>query len=220
MPSASEDFDFGSGEPAAPAEERPIGESPIDGSLFSGLIGVERRTQSTMVLPSALPGPAFCPTAESSSRIDVSSRAGVRVFESDEIMQSIYQALLLDERWLDKRAAIIHRDHAQCQQCGGVRAALEVHHIIYLRGHMPWDYPDHLLVTLCSICHDREEEQRAEADAKLTSAFWLLGATNERMRVVAELLTELDRLNDYNGRLLYQLRESLEKAIDQRRTPN
>jgi len=34
---------------------------------------------------------------------------------------------------------------------------LEVHHVCYVRGKEPWEYPDELLKCLCPVCHyDRQ----------------------------------------------------------------
>jgi hypothetical protein len=41
---------------------------------------------------------------------------------------------------------------------------LSVHHRRYIKGLMPWEYPGHLLITLCPNCHDEERATRSELE--------------------------------------------------------
>lgn len=75
--------------------------------------------------------------------------------ESD-FFQKTYIEKLQDIRWIKARALIKIRDDHQCQQCGGHEDwgyRLEVHHIKYISGREPWEYPSNYLVTLCEKCH-------------------------------------------------------------------
>ncbi|WP_259069929.1 HNH endonuclease [Mucilaginibacter sp. X4EP1] len=71
-----------------------------------------------------------------------------------------YGNLLFDTRWKSKRNEIMTRDNGCCVICGGTEE-LQVHHRQYqyvkaAKGFkVPWDYPDHLLITLCKSCHQR-----------------------------------------------------------------
>lgn len=65
-----------------------------------------------------------------------------------------YQETLKDERWLNKRKHILYRDKYQCSTCGS-KFHLNVHHLFYVDGVEPWDYPDDTLVTLCQKCHEK-----------------------------------------------------------------
>lgn len=67
-----------------------------------------------------------------------------------------YLAKLRDPRWQKKRLEILQRDEWKCQDCGNKDRTLHVHHRVYERGAEPWDYADHLLVTLCEFCHEGE----------------------------------------------------------------
>lgn len=75
-----------------------------------------------------------------------------------------YGASLLDVRWKAKRATILARDAHRCRVCGAVEQ-LQVHHRQYFfypalqRFANPWEYPDHLLVSLCQQCHLRGHRQ-------------------------------------------------------------
>ena len=35
---------------------------------------------------------------------------------------------------------------------------LVVHHTTYITGHLPWQYDNELLITLCKDCHNKEHE--------------------------------------------------------------
>lgn len=75
-----------------------------------------------------------------------------------------YGSLILHPNWKAKRQEILARDGHQCIICGS-SVELQVHHRQYLfvkatqRFKAPWDYPDHLMITLCSSCHSRGHAQ-------------------------------------------------------------
>lgn len=71
-----------------------------------------------------------------------------------------YGELLFDERWRKKRQIILFRDRNRCVLCTN-KDNLQVHHRQYhflsqlQQFKPPWDYEDHLLITLCKSCHNR-----------------------------------------------------------------
>lgn len=71
-----------------------------------------------------------------------------------------YGALLFDSRWRAKRMEIIQRDDNRCVICFSAEK-LEVHHRQYhfvkalSQFKAPWDYENHLMITLCGNCHGR-----------------------------------------------------------------
>ena len=71
-----------------------------------------------------------------------------------------YGSLLFDARWKEKREAILKRDENRCVLCKSDHN-VQVHHRQYhfiIRDNQfkaPWDYDDHLLITLCESCHKR-----------------------------------------------------------------
>jgi hypothetical protein len=69
-----------------------------------------------------------------------------------------YSEKLKDPRWQKKRLDILQRDGWFCQKCFNKEATLHVHHRRYIPGRDPWDYSNHLLVTLCEECHSVERE--------------------------------------------------------------
>ncbi|HQR20070.1 MAG TPA: hypothetical protein PKV98_04345 [Burkholderiaceae bacterium] len=65
-----------------------------------------------------------------------------------------YYEKLKDPRWQKRRLDILARDEWMCQACYDAESTLHVHHIAYRKGAEPWEYPDHMLVTLCEECHE------------------------------------------------------------------
>jgi 5-methylcytosine-specific restriction endonuclease McrA len=71
-----------------------------------------------------------------------------------------YAEKLRDPRWQKKRLEILARDGWTCRVCHDTESTLHVHHIQYLQNHDPWDYPNDLLLTLCNLCHELEQDRR------------------------------------------------------------
>lgn len=69
-----------------------------------------------------------------------------------------YSELLKDPRWQRKRLEILNRDNFTCKCCGAKESTLHVHHFKYLKGNMPWEYPDSNFITMCYECHYEEEQ--------------------------------------------------------------
>lgn len=78
-----------------------------------------------------------------------------------------YGEMLRDPRWQRKRLEIFQRDGFQCQFCGDADSPLHVHHIHYLKGSAPWEYPEEFLVTLCEDCHEEEKDELHQSKAWL-----------------------------------------------------
>jgi hypothetical protein len=71
-----------------------------------------------------------------------------------------YAEKLRDPRWQRKRLEILERDNFKCRHCMSKDKTLHIHHRIYRKGKMPWDYEDHIFVTLCEDCHKNAEETK------------------------------------------------------------
>lgn len=64
-----------------------------------------------------------------------------------------YARLLEDPLWKAKAHKIKERDNWTCQKGFEIENPLHVHHKGYCPGRKPWEYPDHVLITLCNVCH-------------------------------------------------------------------
>ena len=70
---------------------------------------------------------------------------------------SEYIKLLRHPYWQRKRLEVLNRDRFACQKCGETFKNLQVHHKFYDFSLFPWEYQDDALVTLCELCHEKEE---------------------------------------------------------------
>jgi hypothetical protein len=64
-----------------------------------------------------------------------------------------YSEKLTDPRWQKRRLEIMQRDDFACQEGDSKEKTLNVHHLYYVSGRDPWNYPSVALVTLCRECH-------------------------------------------------------------------
>lgn len=81
-----------------------------------------------------------------------------------------YSELLRKPQWQKRRLEILARDGWACCWCGDRESNLQVDHRHYVRGRLPWEYPDADLTTLCEACHGRITELRREG-AELLGQF-------------------------------------------------
>lgn len=66
-----------------------------------------------------------------------------------------YYILLKSPLWQKKRLEIMQRDNFSCRSCGCKDKMLHVHHLYYVKGKNPWDYPNDAFLTLCEECHNK-----------------------------------------------------------------
>lgn len=77
-------------------------------------------------------------------------------------MKPTYSKLLRDPRWQKRRLSILNRDNFTCNDCKSQTKELHVHHVIYEKGVLPWNYDASGLMTLCEECHPiRQHRQNA-----------------------------------------------------------
>lgn len=120
-----------------------------------------------------------------------------------------YLDLLRNPLWQKKRLDIMNRDNWTCAECkSGLNDAktLHVHHIKYVFGRDPWDYPDANFETLCEDCHaDRHDKKKVQAepligtseeDDSMNAAFAIL---------YADLKKEISRLTKDDVDVLQQV---------------
>ncbi len=74
---------------------------------------------------------------------------------------STYQSKINSKLWQDKSHRVKTRDNLKCQafDCSTPNSILQVHHIDYIFGVEPWDYPEDMLITLCQDCHAKEKSR-------------------------------------------------------------
>lgn len=69
-----------------------------------------------------------------------------------------YAEKLKDPRWQRKRLEILDLARWRCRECGRTDRQFVVHHVFYIPGREPWDYPDYMLLALCDPCHKTRPE--------------------------------------------------------------
>lgn len=108
------------------------------------------------------------------------------------VKMKTYSEKLKDPRWQRKRLEIMERDQFKCRHCRSTEKTLNVHHKVYRKGKMPWDYEDDVFVTLCEDCHKVAEEQKervllmmgrsAFVDDQIAFASELIGSNSTKNR--------------------------------------
>lgn len=71
-------------------------------------------------------------------------------------VKKTYSEKLKHPKWQKKRLEILNRDKFTCQSCKAEDRTLHIHHFQY-RSCEPWEYEGTELITLCEVCHEREE---------------------------------------------------------------
>lgn len=99
------------------------------------------------------------------------------------MMNMTYKEKLQHPKWQKKRLCILERDSWRCRSCGSEDKNLQVHHLIYAKRD-PWDYPDHVLRTLCWECHEQRQELTDKAVDALRMA--VADIPTQRLSLVAE----------------------------------
>lgn len=124
-----------------------------------------------------------------------------------------YSELLQDPRWQAKRLTILSRDNYTCRQCSATNTELHVHHHVYLTGHLPWEYEDEYLITLCAKCHQNEETLKS-LDSIIVEHLLCQGITRQQMLDIITAITR--RLQNHPlASVLSSLTEAPEKPTDQ-----
>lgn len=87
-----------------------------------------------------------------------------------------YQKVLNRKEWQDRSHQIKTRDNLKCQafNCTTPNSILQVHHLDYISNVDPWNYPDDMLITLCSSCH-KKENTRYLLEGRLFTALKIQG---------------------------------------------
>ncbi len=68
-----------------------------------------------------------------------------------------YAELLQHPFWQKKRLRILERDNFTCRHCSDQFTTLHIHHLWYTKDTFPWEYEDDALITVCDLCHMKEE---------------------------------------------------------------
>lgn len=78
-----------------------------------------------------------------------------------------YAQQLAHPSWQRRRLEMLSAADWKCVGCGATEEQLHVHHRIYIKGRMAWEYADNELAVLCSKCHGLEHEAKDLLDELL-----------------------------------------------------
>lgn len=117
-----------------------------------------------------------------------------------------YQQQIKDPRWQKKRLEVLELNSFTCVNCGSDDKELHVHHPLYRRGAMIWEYEATELQSLCNECHKQEHA----LDEKIRKA---LSVCREKGRVLGYI--EALNSNHYGGKTTLESYEECEGALDQ-----
>ena len=81
-----------------------------------------------------------------------------------------YREMLLDPRWQKKRLEVLEDAGWECEVCCDSERTLHVHHMRYVKGRKPWEYPRSELKELCAECHKEHHATRELLDDLMVAA--------------------------------------------------
>ena len=101
-----------------------------------------------------------------------------------------YYKLLQDPKWKIKAQFIRKRDGHKCRHCGKKTPRLQVHHTIYIKGLMPWEYENETLISLCSTCHKKEHGIETHKKKKKTAKPVVKKAKNKKKVIFVKVIQD------------------------------
>lgn len=81
-----------------------------------------------------------------------------------------YSEQLRHPNWQRRRLEVMEEAGFECENCGDKETTLNVHHRLYVKGRMVWEYGNDELACLCEHCHRQEHGDREQLDALLAAA--------------------------------------------------
>jgi hypothetical protein len=113
-----------------------------------------------------------------------------------------YKEQYLNPKWQKKRLEILQRDNFKCQMCGSEDRTLHIHHFMYEKGKMIWEYDDSNFISICEQCHDTEHEEKDqlyESFIDLKKSFHKNGLSNTLLNDVLRIINPDTLKIDYIG---------------------
>ena len=125
-----------------------------------------------------------------------------------------YYEKLQHPLWQQRRLEIMNKWNFKCEQCDSDDIQLNVHHLYYVSGRDPWQYPDWALRCLCKDCHKEKHEQIINAEGTFTKESfedmitWLEG-DNYDFCFTWDLCAEYGMLREDNPELLHEFNNAV-----------
>lgn len=102
-----------------------------------------------------LPSPHAGPV---SGRVSATAQVGGSsvIANRQQSRAPVFKSLYARPEWLAFRREMLELDGYRCRECkraAGTGVVLQVHHLLYVHGRMPWEYAYEECETLCRRCH-------------------------------------------------------------------
>ena len=85
-------------------------------------------------------------------------------------MSQPYSKKLQSPKWQRFRLTHCERANWRCEHCCAEDSQLHVHHMTYLRGREPWDYPAEAIAVVCDRCHAEWHDQEDALKIAISAA--------------------------------------------------
>lgn len=128
-----------------------------------------------------------------------------------------YIEKLKNPLWQKKRLEIFQRDGFRCTSMGCFEdgKTLHVHHLDYISGREPWDYPNEYFMTLCEDCHNDITKRRPEYEKKIINQLRLKLKDGFIQKCAAELFESFtqEQLHDLIY-MLWEIKDNQSEILD------
>ncbi|HEX6427984.1 MAG TPA: HNH endonuclease signature motif containing protein [Niastella sp.] len=126
-------------------------------------------------------------------------------------MAKTYKEKLLDPRWQRRRLDILNRADFKCEieGCWCSDETLHVHHLDYISGNEPWEYPDEYLMAVCASCHEMISQERPGYEKIIISNYRLKLKDHFIQKCAADVFQKYKDLHQ----LIYLLWECNEQDV-------
>lgn len=104
--------------------------------------------------------------------------------------KSEYSEQYKDPQWQEFRLRVFERDGFKCSRCGDSKSTLHAHHLYYISGRSPWNYPKGCVITLCDQCHEQEHADFTDNISKWEVAVASTALTDELVELLAWIKSE------------------------------
>lgn len=102
-----------------------------------------------------------------------------------------YYEKLQHPLWQKTRLRVLERANYTCEQCGDSETQVHVHHVFYIWGCEPWDYPDYAFKCLCKNCHAEVTAEKEMVKQDSRALMSMIKATGIEPALINDLAIHL-----------------------------
>jgi len=109
-----------------------------------------------------------------------------------------YYEMLKHPKWQKKRLEILEREDFSCAWCENDKDnQLHVHHMFYDNDMKLWEYPDHTMVCLCSVCHKAAHDLKKRLEYIVADSLEGIHNYSMLIGIMAEMQKDIDGMYNY-----------------------